>query len=91
MKLDSITQIEWDFGDENADWQWCVANATFSHREACEFMLYIGDAALEAKIDARPYWKMFSEQMRNGGCSDGFIAAYLEAKDAGAMFALFWT
>ncbi len=97
MKLDSIAQIEWDFGDENADWKWCMENATFSHREACEFMLYIGDAALEAldfvlcQGNGIPYWEMFSTKMREDGCSAEFIAAYLEAKDAGAMFALFWS
>ena len=102
MKLDSIAQIEWDFGDENADWKWCMENATFSHREACEFILYIGDAALESVLcqglrvtflqaNGTSYWEMFSTKMREDGCSAEFIAAYLEAKDAGAIFALFWS
>lgn len=89
MKLESIAQIEWDFGEENADWQWCIKNATFSHRDACEFMLYIGEAV--DHDGGIPYWKMFSDEMRTGGCTEEFIAAYLEAKDAGATFALFWT
>ena len=30
------------FANESPDWNYCIEQAPFSHKEACEFMLYIG-------------------------------------------------
>ena len=37
------------------------------------------------------YWKHVEHEMREYGCTDDFIAAYLSAKDAGAMRVLYWS
>lgn len=69
-------------GDESVNWDWCVANATFSHKDACEFVVHIGDAAasMEASV---------VESMKEAGCTEDFINAYQSAARAGAMRVLF--
>jgi hypothetical protein len=89
MEKSVLVEIEWDFeGDEdNPDWAFCMKNANFVHREACEFILHVGQDE-----DGSPaYWRNSIEEMRAEGCTPAFIAAYLEAKDAGAMRVMFWS
>lgn len=91
MELKQIAEVEWDFvDDDNPNWKWCMENATFVHKEACEFILHIGDALGQTPEDI-PYWLHYSEDMRLGGCTEDFIAKYLEAKDNGAERVLFWS
>ena len=53
------------FEDESPDWKYCIEHATFSHREACEFMLYIGDDTSAEVLRAH---------MSTNGCSQDFLA-----------------
>ncbi|OHD23793.1 MAG: hypothetical protein A2Y38_17030 [Spirochaetes bacterium GWB1_59_5] len=78
------------FNDEDpaqANWKFCKEHATFSHREACEFILHIGPKHISA---GKPYWESFVEDMREYGCTEDFITAYLLAKDLGAMRVMFY-
>ncbi len=61
-----------------------MQHAAFSHREACEFLVHVGPTEDR-------YWKHVEHEMREYGCTDDFIAAYLSAKDAGAMRVLYWS
>jgi hypothetical protein len=81
MQLTTIAEIWWDFDAEDPNWRWCVAHASFAHREACEFVLHIGSES---------YWTLEVEHMRQGGCTEDFIAAYLAAKDAGVVRVIFY-
>lgn len=73
------------FEDESINWQWCTQFATFEHREACEFVVHIGNAD-----DDLDYAKHKVEQMREFGCTADFIAAYREAVAGGAVRVLFY-
>ena len=84
MQLNTVAEIWWDFDDQDPNWIWCVAHASFVHREACEYILYIG-----AQLGDDAYWKLEAEHMRRGGCTEDFIDAYLAAKDAGAVRVIF--
>jgi len=53
------------FEDESPDWKYCIEYAAFSHREACEFMLYIGDTKNAEVLRAH---------MNTSGCSQDFLA-----------------
>jgi hypothetical protein len=87
MVKSTLIEIEWDFEDEEgADFQWCLKNATFTHKQACEFILHIG----KDESGSPAYWRSYIEDMRKGGCTEDFIAAYLAAKDAGAVRVLFY-
>jgi hypothetical protein len=80
-----LAEIEWKFeGDDDVNWIFLVQRAAFSHREACEFLLHVGTSEDR-------HWEHVERQMREHGCTDDFIAAYLEAKDAGAMRVLYWS
>jgi hypothetical protein len=86
MVKSTLIEIEWNFEDDDPNWEFCIKNATFIHKEACEFILHIGQDE-----DGSPaYWHGYIEDMRKGGCTEDFIAAYLAAKDAGAAHVLFW-
>ena len=80
-ELTTTAEIWWDFYEEEPNWRWCVAHATFIHRDACEFVIHIGSES---------YWRQRANEMRAGGCTDGFVAAYLAAKDAGAVRVIFY-
>lgn len=84
-----LMEIEWDFGDvTDPNWMYCNEHATFSHREACEFILHIGiDPNVEAGDE---HWRHVVDEMKTFGCTQEFIQAYLDAKDAGAMRVMFW-
>jgi hypothetical protein len=84
MVFSVLAEIEWKFdGDEDVNWRFLVQHAAFAHREACEFLLHVGSAE-------DPYWKHVEHKMREHGCTEDFVAAYLAAKDAGATRVLFW-
>jgi hypothetical protein len=75
------------FADENINWKYCKERATFVHRDgdACEFILYIG-----GEPGSENHAGDLIAQMREYGCTPDFIAAYTEARDAGALRVLFY-
>jgi len=80
-----LAEIEWKFeGDDDVNWIFLVQHAAFVHKEACEFLLHVG-------TDKDRYWANVERKMRECECTDDFIAAYLEAKDAGALRVMFWS
>lgn len=78
------------FEDENVDWQFCVDNATFHHKddEVCEFILHIGQDPADDGPDS--YFNLKVAEMREYGCTERFIAVYTAAREAGAVRVLFW-
>lgn len=84
MEASVLIEIKWPFkGDDDPDWLWCVKNANFVHRDrdACEFIIHAGD----------DYYDLAAENMHKGGCSDGFVTVYINAKKMGATRVLFWS
>ena len=73
------------FENESVNWRRCTRFATFEHRDACEFVVHIGDAD-----DDLDYAKSKVEQMRRFGCTANFIAAYQAAAAAGAVRVIFF-
>lgn len=69
------------FPDENVNWNYCMTQATFSHRDACEFIIHCGDP---------DFVKNRATHMRNFGCTPAFIDAYLLAAASGAIRVLFY-
>lgn len=84
-----LADVEADdlFQDENVNWKYCMEHATFVHKGACEFILHIGGEA-ESSDDVS-YAENTMAEMRKFGCTPEFIAAYRDARDAGAMRVLF--
>lgn len=69
------------FENQSADWIYCVTFATFTHADACEFVLHCGDHDYaEAKVS----------EMRAAGCSKHFIKAYRLAAKSGAVRIIFF-
>lgn len=86
MNKSVLIEIKWDFEYEGPDWTFCLGEATFIHKEACEFILHIG----QDESGSPAYWRGYVERMQAGGCTEAFVAAYLAAKDAGAIRVLFY-
>ena len=81
-----LMEIGWDFGDVTGpNWMYCNEHATFSHRDACEFIIHIGPAQ-----EGSRHWEFVVDEMKVCGCTQDFIQAYLDAKDAGAVRVMFW-
>lgn len=69
------------FKDESINWHYCNEMATFSHREACEFIIHSGDNDfVERKI----------KEMKSFDCTEEFINAYRVAAASGAIRILFY-
>ena len=75
------------FAGENINWKYCVAHATFIHRDedACEFILHIG-----GEPEGENHADDIIAEMKEYGCTPAFIDAYTEARDAGALRVLFY-
>lgn len=73
------------FEDESVDWRWCVANATFVHKDACEFIVHAGAGSGDTSMGERVV-----ASMRGFGCTEGFVAAYAESTKMGAVRVLFF-
>jgi len=69
------------FDDESADWRYCKERATFTHADACEFVLHCGD---DEYVDGRIL------EMKAAGCSAAFIDAYRLAAERGAVRVIFY-
>lgn len=79
-----LFSLEWEFEDEeDPDWRFCMTRASFSHRDACEFILHCGNSLDDHVEFVVADMKMF-------GCSPDFIEAYQEAAKAGATRLLLW-
>lgn len=76
-------------GEKNPNWLWCMSQATFTHKEAPEFVLYAGPTDDEqAREDTHQNTTL---DMSNGGCTDAFINLYLDAvKDPTVSYVLFY-
>ena len=69
------------FADESKDWEFCKEFATYSHYEACEFILHIGP---------KDYSDHRIKEMEEFGCSAGLINAYKAARESWATNVLFY-
>jgi hypothetical protein len=69
------------FEDENVNWRFCMEHATFTHKDACEFIIHCGDSEFVTNV---------IEGMKVFGCTKEFIAAYKLAADSGAVRVLFY-
>lgn len=70
------------FADESAAWAYAVEHASFSHKEACEFMFYVGGETQDF-LDSLG---MHSAQ----GCPQELISYLKHARDLGATWAMFY-
>lgn len=91
FEFSTLAEIEWEFkGDvDDPNWSWLDQHANFSHREACEFIVHVGDDDLDGE-GLSEYARFTVNEMREGGCTEKFVAAYVEAAKRGAMRVLFW-
>lgn len=91
MKFSVCAEIEWPFEDGDANWRYCVKNAAFAHKEACEFIVHVGERREAAQDELPDFARHCIEDMKKHGCTPEFIAAYEGAARAGAVRVLFWT
>lgn len=67
-------------GEENTNWLYCNAFASFIHRDACEFLIYLADD------------NFFSNgmlgNMKLEGCTEEFITTVIWARGQGATWLL---
>lgn len=81
-------EVAWDFEDSDVNWTWCKDNATFLHKEACEFIIHIGEWDIQ---DSLPEFARGTiKDMKEAGCTADFIATYDKAARSGAVRVLFW-
>lgn len=71
--------------DDNPNWRFCNERASFSHKEACEFIVHVG----ENPDREGSYFQLKVAEMREFGCTEDFIEAYTVAKKLGAERVLF--
>lgn len=88
VEVDATHLFHSSDGETNANWAWCEANATFKHRDACEFVVYIPTAS--DLVDVQASLNERAERMLNEGCTRAFVQAYLDAAKAGAAYVLFY-
>ena len=67
------------FQDESVNWEFCKGYASFSHKDACEFILPCDCFSIER-----------SRKMKKYGCTIPFIDAYLQAAAMGADWVIFY-
>jgi hypothetical protein len=78
-----LLEVNWDFNDDDTNWQYCRDNATFSHRESCEFILH-------TFLGEDEYFESNINEMKSLGCTEDFIKTYRDARLCGASRVLFW-
>lgn len=69
-------------GISSPDWDWCMEHAAFSHREACEFMVYCGD-------DTETFKRRLGDMGRQGA-TQKLINHVKHARGLGAKWAMFY-
>lgn len=77
------------FANESVDWKYCHHHAPFVHKEACEFILHIGNRD-ESESGDQAFYVLELERMREFGCSKAFMKAYKQAALLGAVRVLFY-
>lgn len=83
---EKLLTYQWNFeGDiDDPNWAYCMSNAVFSHKEACEFILHIGSNK------DKDFWQNEVVKMMEALCTPAFVNLYIAAKDAGAIRLLVW-
>lgn len=89
LRVSVLAEINWEFDDDGPDWSYCQAHATFSHREACEFVLHVGSDGIDAS-GLPEYARNLVDEMMRWTCTPAFIEAYTSAARTGAARVLFW-
>jgi hypothetical protein len=91
MPITNLAEVDASdlFKDEGADWRWCCDNATFTHKEACEFILHIGNPTDILQGDDTIFEET-CKSMKDSGCTQDLIDCYVSAKEAGATRVLFY-
>lgn len=82
-----VGQLEWQFDGEDSDWQIMAEHATFSHREAPEFILHIG-MVHGTESDSQETWL---EHWKSLGLSAVVIEAIRAAQKKGYEFLCFYS
>lgn len=61
------------FENESINWKYCMENATFTHRDACEFVLYLSqdDDIFEDTLT----------EMKEFGCTEEFMKTVKQARN----------
>jgi hypothetical protein len=86
MRMDITADIDWTFEDGDANHEFCKKEATFTHKDACEFIVHIGH---DINQEDSHYNRVLAS-MKTAGCSEAFMDAYREAGELGAVRALFY-
>jgi hypothetical protein len=68
------------FEEDSPDLAWCESNATFSHREACEYLIFLPDNRRDRRTQLRT--------MTDEGVSADFLAVVRAAHTRNADFLL---
>ncbi len=68
------------FANESPDWRYCVENASFSHREACEFIIHIG------MDDDETFEERLREMHAYDECSEDFLELMRIARQQKAVW-----
>lgn len=86
MRASVLVEVESTalFEAENVNWRYCVEHATFTHKDACEFILHI------YARDEEEHHLDKIQKMVEFGCTAPFVAAYVEARKLGAERVLFY-
>lgn len=82
----TVAQVDYDnWGEESdpeSDWNLIQAMCCFSHRDACEFIVYIGDGG-DGSIDR-------IAELKEAGLSEEFMEECQAAKEAGFKYICFY-
>jgi hypothetical protein len=78
--------VYWVFEDGDTDHEYCKKYATFTHNNACEFILHIGSDLHEDDS----FYANQLRRMKKGKCSKQFIKTYKKAAKRGATRVLFY-
>lgn len=80
MRVGQFNLLE--FEREGRDWQLAHEHATFSHREACEFIFYLGADLIKHLRTMAEYKEL--------GFSRNFLSACAEAYEKGFTYVCFY-
>lgn len=86
MRMEITADIDWQFEEGDADHEFCKKNASFTHVEACEFVLHIGQDTHEEDS----HFNVMLRKMKEEKCSEDFIEQYRQAGELGAIRAIFY-
>lgn len=87
MKLIQVAEIQADDffkTDEAVDLKYCVQYASFKHENSCEFMVYLQPE------ETAECFEQYLAKMVEFGCTESFMSAVRSAREAGAVWAMFY-